>query len=181
MAYEEKKISGETLFQGVIVTLRRDKVELVNGREAMREVVEHPGGVGIVAVDGDRNVYMVRQYRYPIERELWEIPAGKLEYGEDPLACAVRELSEETGLTAGRMIPLGAIYPSPGYCKETLYVYLALDLDRGQAHLDPDEFLDVAKVPMDELVRQIMADELRDGKTVMGILKAKLLLDGAQN
>ena len=150
---------------------------LNNGKHVPREVVEHPGGVGIVPVTHDNKVLMVRQYRYPMEEELLEIPAGKLGEGELPLECAVRELSEETGCTAGKIVDLGAIYPSPGFCKETLYLYLALDLQQGDMHLDEDEFLSVEAVGIDELINRIMANDLPDAKSIIGIMKAKSYLE----
>ena len=143
MEFYEKTIESESVYEGIIVNVRRDIAGLQNGKQVAREVVEHPGGVGIVPVTKDNKVLMVRQYRYPMGEELLEIPAGKLDAGEDPLECAVRELSEETGCTAGRYVNLGASYPSPGFCKEILYIYLALDLQPGDMHLDENELLRV--------------------------------------
>ncbi len=180
MAFYEKTLESQEIYNGKIIRVRRDKVELINGDTSTREVVEHQGGVGILAIDSDGFGYMVRQYRYPIESELLEIPAGKLESGEDPLECAVRELSEETGLSAGQMIPLGSFLPSPGYCRETLYVYLALDLQSGERHLDKDEFLSVERIPFDKLVDMVMSGEITDGKTAIGILKAARYLKKAE-
>ena len=177
MDFFEKKIDSKTEFKGIVVNIRSDVVELHNGKHVPREVVEHTGGVAIVPVTGDGRVLMVRQYRYPMAEELLEVPAGKLDRGEAHFDCAVRELSEETGCTAGRLVFLGATYPSPGFCEEILYIYLALDLQYGEMHLDEDEFLSVEPVPMDELVDMIMANELPDGKTIIGILKAKRYLE----
>jgi len=173
MGYYEKQIKTKTVYEGLIVKVKHDIAELQNGSRADREVVEHPGGVGIVPLTKDNKVLMVRQYRYPMGEELLEIPAGKLDGGEDPLACAIRELSEETGCTAGRYVDLGASYPSPGFCKETLYIYLALDLEQGEMHLDENELLSVEPVEIDKLVDKIMANELPDGKSIIGIMKAK--------
>lgn len=176
MAFFENTLKSEVMYSGKIFRALRDEVEVQSGHTALREVVEHSGGVGVLAVDSQGRAAMVRQFRYPFRREIMEIPAGKLEPHEDPLECAVRELSEETGLTAGRIIPLGSILPSPGYCAETLYVYLALDLTAGEAHLDEDEFLDVELVPLTELHDMVMRGELTDAKTVIAILKGEIYL-----
>jgi ADP-ribose pyrophosphatase len=178
MDFTEKTVSSERIFEGRVFSVRRDVASLPDGKPALREVVEHPGGVGIVPLNAEREVLMVRQFRYPLGRELLEIPAGKLEPGEDPFECAVRELSEETGCTAGKWIYLGENYPSPGFCRETLHIYLALKLTRGQAHLDEGEFLTVEKHGLDELIGDIMKNELRDGKTIIGLLKAALYIKG---
>ena len=178
MEFFEKQIDTKTVYQGMIVSVRNDIAELQNGSRVDREVVEHPGGVGIVPLTKDNKVLMVRQYRYPMEEELLEIPAGKLDEGEDPFACAVRELSEETGCTAGRYVDLGASYPSPGFCREKLYIYLAMDLQYGDMHLDENELLSIEPVALDELIYKIMANELPDGKSMIGIMKAKKYLEG---
>ncbi len=172
----EKRLDGEIKYSGVIVNIRLDRAQLENGKIVRREVVEHPGGVGILPVDGEGNCYMVRQFRYPFSRQLLEIPAGKLEYGEEPLACAVRELGEETGFTADELIPLGKCLTSPGISTETLYLYLARGLHAGKAHLDEGEFLNVEKHPLAELVEMADRCELEDGKTVIAVLKAQRLL-----
>ena len=177
MDYTENKIRTINGYNGLIVKVDLDRISLPDGKEAFREVVRHPGGVSILALDDEDNVVCVRQYRYCFGEHLLEIPAGKLEYGEDPYECAVRELSEETGITAGKMVSLGEIYPSPGFCKEVLHLYLAMDLSYGEAHLDPGEFLDVIKVPFDELLRQVMSGEIKDGKTVAAVLKTKIYLE----
>jgi ADP-ribose pyrophosphatase len=172
MGFNEKTISSNVVYSGKIVTVKQDKAELDNGKEVYREVVQHPGGVTVIPVDDCMNVIAVRQFRYPFGKETLEVPAGKLEYGEDPFECAVRELSEETGISAGRLISLGSIYPSPGYCSEILYIYLALDLSYGFSHPDEDEFLNVSKLPLSEFVDMIMRDEIHDAKTVVAVLKA---------
>ena len=176
MEYYEKQIETKTVYKGLIVNVRSDVAMLQNGKHVPREIVEHPGGVGIIPVTSDNKVLMVRQYRYPMEEELLEIPAGKLEIGEEPIDCAIRELYEETGCTAGQIIDLGAIYPSPGFCKETLYLYLAIDLCQGEMHLDEDEFLSLEAVNIDDLIDSIMANEMPDAKSIIGIMKAKKYL-----
>lgn len=176
MAFFEKTLSSEVKYEGSILRVRRDTVELQNGDTAFREVVDHTGGVGIIGVTPDGRVPMVRQFRYPFMAETLEVPAGKLERGEEPLQCAVRELSEETGYTAGRFVSLGSLLPSPGYCAETLYLYLALDLTPGRAHLDEDEFLNVEYYTLPELHDMVMSGALTDAKTVLAVLKAEIYL-----
>ena len=173
MKFYEKQISSKTVFEGIIVDVRSDIAELQTGKHVSREVVVHPGGVGIVPLTDDGKIILVRQYRYPMGEELLEIPAGKLDKGEDPLKCAIRELSEETGCTAAEIISLGEIYPSPGFCREVLHLYLAVGLNQGKAHLDEDEFLSVETVCLDELMDKVMNNELSDAKTIIGILKTK--------
>ena len=177
MKYYEKQVDTKIVYEGMIVDVRKDIAELQNGNRAEREVVVHPGGVGIIAVTNDNKVLMVRQYRYPMEEELLEIPAGKLDSDEDPLLCAKRELSEETGYTAAKYVDLGPIYPSPGFCREILFLYLALDLQPGVMHLDENELLSVEHVDIDELMEKIMANELKDAKSIIGVMKAKKYLE----
>ena len=176
MDYTEKTLTCEEKYKGKILSVHRDTVSLPDGSAAVREVVEHSGGVGVIPVDENGDVWCVRQYRYPMKEHLLEVPAGKLEPGEDPMTCAVRELSEETGFTAAEYTDLGTLYPSPGYCHEKLYIYLATGLTRGAAHLDKGEFLDVEKYPLDVLYGMAMRNELPDAKTAMAVIKAKLIL-----
>ncbi|MCD8321881.1 MAG: NUDIX hydrolase [Oscillospiraceae bacterium] len=172
MDYTEKAVRHVNTYGGIIVDVDVDMVKLPNGAVTMREVVHHPGGVCIAAVDEAGLVSMVRQYRYPFQTHLWELPAGKLEPGEEPFPAAKRELSEETGLEAENWQLLGQIYTSPGFSTETLYIYLATGLHQGAAHPDPNEFLDVEKWPMDTLLSRIATGEIRDAKTVVGGLRA---------
>lgn len=173
----EKRLDGEVLYDGLIVKVHMDHAELENGKIVRREVVEHPGGVGVLPVDGEGCCYMVRQFRYPFSRQLLEIPAGKLEHGEEPYGAAVRELSEETGFEADELIPLGQCLTSPGFSSEVLHLYLARGLHAGKIHLDEDEFLNVEKHSLSELFESVMRGEIEDAKTVIAVLKAKELLD----
>lgn len=177
MEFFEKQISSKSVYKGYIVNIRSDIAELKDGKMVVREVVEHAGGVAVVPVDEHGRVLMVRQYRYPMGMELLEVPAGKLEAGEDPYECAVRELSEETGCTAGKMISLGKIYTSPGFSTEILHLYLATELIGGEMHLDEGEFLSVEAVPAGKLVEMIMSGEIKDAKTIIGVLKAVQILE----
>lgn len=172
----EKRIDGEIKYQGVIVTVRLDRAELSNGKIVRREVVEHPGGVTILPVDENGMCTMVRQFRYPFGRLMLEAPAGKLERGEDPLESAVRELGEETGLTADRLVDLGKCCTSPGYSSEVLHIYLALGLHEGKSHPDEDEFLNTEKISLAELSRMVMDGEIDDAKTIVAVLKAEKYL-----
>lgn len=176
MELYEKTLDQISKFEGRVIHVHVDTVELPNGSTSTREIVNHPGGVGILALDENNNVLVVRQYRYAFGRVLLEIPAGKLERGEDPYEAAMRELREETGATCEKLQSLGEIFPTPGYCDEIILLYLARDLRWGEMDLDEDEFLTVSRVPFQELVDQILAGEIRDAKTCTAILKAKLLL-----
>ena len=174
----ETKVSSEQLYDGRIVKLYRDQVTLPDGRPAMREVIHHPGGVGILPLLSDGIVMVVRQCRYPYAAVITEIPAGKLEYGEDPLACGKRELMEEVGAEAANWTFLGNIYPTPAYDDEIIRVYLATGLTFSEQHLDEGEFLSLERVPLSELVEQVMAGEIRDAKTQIAVLKTQRLVDG---
>ena len=177
MDLTERMESSQTIFEGHIVKLTVDQVRLPDGNPAQREVVYHPGGVAVLALDGENRVTLVRQYRYPIRQLLLELPAGKLDQGlEDPIEGARRELAEETGLEAEEWTYLGHILASPGFCTEDLHMYLARGLTRKGQHLDEDEFLDVVTMPFEELVGQVMDGTITDAKTVAATLKVKVLL-----
>ena len=175
MELKETTLSSEKIFDGRILHVRRDTVRLPDGGEAFREVVDHPGGVCVLAIDGQGRALMVSQFRYPYEKVLWEVPAGKLEYGEDPEQAAIRELKEETGAVAGEFSSLGELYPSPGYCGEIIRMYFARELTFGETHLDEDEFLNVERVPFGQLLERVLSGEIKDAKTIAAVLKAKLL------
>ena len=177
MDLTERFVSREEKFSGRILTVHVDTVTLPDGSLATREVADHPGGVAIVALDDENNVLMVEQFRYVFNEPVLEIPAGKLEKGEDPYLAALRELKEETGATPGFFQPLGKLYPSPGCYGETLHLFLAKNLTFGEAKPDEDEFLRSERIPLEVLLQRILRNEIADAKTVAGILKAKLYLN----
>ena len=172
----EKTLKDTTVFDGHLIRVHVDDVELDNGMVAKREIVSHPGGVSVAILTEKNELLFVKQFRCPYQEELLELPAGKLDPGEDHRPAALRELSEETGLEAGELTYLGHIYASPGFCDEALHMYLARDLTRARQHLDEDEFLDVVTMPFDTLVEQVMSGEITDAKTVATVLKVKTLL-----
>lgn len=178
MNLTEKTIATREIFSGRIIHIKEDTVLLPNGKTAGRELVLHNGGVGVIAVDEDKNVFMVEQYRKPYDEVVLEIPAGKLEKDEDPFDAGKRELAEETGYTAKNFTFLGKSYPSPGYCSEIIHLYLAQDLSYVGQHLDADEFVEVKKIPLDTLVKMVMNNEIADAKTEIAILKADKIING---
>ena len=176
MELTEKQLSRQDIFRGRVISLHVDEVELPDGRTAQREIIDHPGGVGILAIDDDGRVLMVQQYRYAFGRAMWEIPAGKREKGEEPLETAKRELQEETGAQAAHWLPLGTLIPSPGCYGETLWLFMARGLTFGDTHPDADEFLTVSRVGLSELLQSCVSGEIQDAKTVCAALKAKYIM-----
>lgn len=174
----EKTITSEDIFQGRIVKLRVDRVALPDGSESTREIIEHSGAVAIVAIDDEKNVYMVKQYRKAVEEVLMEIPAGTLEKGEEPLSCAKRELAEETGLIAENWQRIVSYYSAPGFVTEKLHLFLATNLAKGDTNPDQDEFLYTVKMPLADAYKAIFAGDIKDGKSIIGIQYVCNLLAG---
>ena len=172
MNLREEKISSELLFDGRIIKVKKDVVTLPNGNTSTRECVEHNGGCAIVPITSDGMVLLVRQFRYPYDDVLLEIPAGKLEIGEDPMQCAVRELREEVGGMTDNIIDLGVVYPSPGYTNEKIRIYLATDVICGEPDPDEDEFLQVESYSLEDIMIMIESNEIKDGKTIIGIIRS---------
>ena len=173
----EVQTDSQEIYDGVILHVFKDTVSLPNGNPATREVIRHVGAVGVIPVAEDGKVIIERQFRYPLDRVVTEIPAGKLDsFTEDRLSAAKRELEEETGYTAKEWISLGDYYPTPAYCDERITLYLARGLALGQRHLDEDEFLNFELVPLSDLVEDVMNGRITDGKTQVAVLKAARIL-----
>ena len=172
----EIQIRTEDIFSGIILNVKRDQIRLPNGHEGVRELIRHVGAVCVIPVTDDGRVAVERQYRYPIDQVITEIPAGKLDSpSEDRLEAAKRELKEETGITADRWTDMGIFYSAPAYSDEKITMYLAQDLHFGEQQLDEDEFLNIELVPMKDLVEEVLAGKIIDGKTQAAILKAAML------
>lgn len=171
MNLKEKKLSSDYRFNGRIINLRVDNVELPNGKTAEREVVEHPGGVCVAALTERDELLMVRQFRYPYMQELLEIPAGKLERGEIPLECGKRELIEETGAHADDLHFLGELYPTPGYTDEIIRIFWANVTYYGDSSPDEDEFLECERVPLQKAFDMVVSNEIKDAKTQVAVMK----------
>ena len=180
MKLYEKTLERKDIFEGKIISLHVDKVELENGGSSFREVVEHPGGVAVAAITEQDEILLVRQFRYPHGEVLTEIPAGKLEKGEDPFEAVKREQMEETGTYGDNYVFLGNVYPTPGYCGEIIRIWACRVSGKGQMHLDEDEFIEVDRVPMEQAVKMVMENQIPDSKTQIGILKAYALLQAGK-
>ena len=174
MNFEEKTLSSTCIYDGRIMTVKRDEVELADGKKSFREVVEHSGGVVILALRGE-NILLVKQFRYPMKEVLLELPAGKLEKGEDPFEAAKRELEEETGYCANKWTDLGYVFTSPGYSDEKLYLYKAEDLYYTNCHPDEGEIIQALEFNIDDVLKMIENNEIRDAKTLCAILKGKFI------
>lgn len=172
----EKQCGHEEIFLGRVVHLVRDTVELPDGHRSIREVVRHPGAVAVAAVTKDRRLLLVTQYRYPFARTLTEIPAGKLDPGEEPDHAAARELREETGATADLLRPLGSFFATPAIFDENIHLYYATGLHFGESSLDPDEFLTCSQMDLDEAVRRAACGDFPDGKTQAAIMRIHYLI-----
>ena len=176
MELGEKKLTSRLVYDGGLLKVYYDTVSLPNGGTSWREVIRHPGAVVIVPVDGDGNVWLERQFRYPYDRVIIEVPAGKLEWGEDPGLAARRELKEEIGAEAAEWIPAGEMLPTPGYCDELQHVYLARGLSFGETHPDEDEFLEAFRVPFTEALEMAADGRIQDCKTIAALFRASRLM-----
>lgn len=173
----EKTLESKEIFDGRVIHVTLDKVELENGKTSMREVVGHPGGVCIAALTDDNELLFVKQFRYPYKEVVLELPAGKLEKGQNPLENGKRELLEETGMIGSGYISLGKLYPSPGYCGEIIHMYFCrIERFEGQ-QLDEGEFLNVLKIPLDRAVEMVLNNEIPDAKTQTAVLKTAMMID----
>lgn len=176
MELYEKKLTSKQIFDGKVVKLFVDTVELPDGSEAIREIVRHPGAVCVIPVTKDMDVVTVKQYRYAFEQIMLEIPAGKLESGEDPFEAVKRELEEESGVVAGKIEYLGEIFTTVAIFDEKIHLYLATELEFKDAHPDEDEFLEIENIPLEKLYEMVMNGEIKDAKTQIAILKAYNIL-----
>lgn len=170
----EKRLRKNTIYKGKMVNWCVDDVELPNGGKATREYMDHPGAVGVVPVLEDGSIVLVRQYRYPVEQVTLELPAGKLDKGENPLACVERELAEETGYTARTITPLLDYWPTPAFANELLRMYVAEGLTPGELHPDDDEFIEKVEMPLDAALALCKSGEIKDSKTLVALMAYKL-------
>ncbi len=167
----ETTINKNYVYNGKIINVRRDDAALYNGKPCIREVVEHNGGVCVAAITDKKELLFVRQFRYPYSEVILELPAGKLEKGEDPFEAGKRELEEETGFVAGKYYSLGKFYPTPGYCGEIIHLYAASNLQETQINPDDDEFLELERITVDKAVDMVLAGEIPDGKSQALIMR----------
>ncbi len=178
MDYNEKTVSSKSVYNGNIINVELMTVTLPDGRQATRDIVRHPGASAVIALNEKGEMYMVRQFRKPLEAESLEIPAGKLDHGEDPLECARRELKEETGLSAGRLKHIVSIHSTPGFSDEVLHLYAALNLFEGDSCADADEFISTERYSVPQLLDMILDGRITDAKTIIGIFLAEKIING---
>ncbi|AEY66265.1 NUDIX hydrolase [Clostridium sp. BNL1100] len=177
MDYNEKTLKTEDIYKGNIIKVQNLTVSLPNGKEATRDIVLHPGASVVVPINEKGELYMVKQFRKPLDMTTLELPAGKLDSaGEDPKLCAERELMEETGLRAGKIEHMISIHTTPGFCNEVIHMYAATELTQGDSCTDEDEFLDVEKIHVSKLVDMILNHEITDAKTIIGVMMAEKIL-----
>ncbi|MDD5016400.1 MAG: NUDIX hydrolase [Atribacterota bacterium] len=175
--FREKTLSTTYVFRGRIINLRQDKVKLPDGRESIREIVEHPGAVIVLALTNDDKIVMIRQFRKPADEVLWELPAGKIEPGEDLKNCALRELEEETGYYSRKIKKLITFFSTPGFCNEKLTLFLAEDLEKRNKNEDADEFIEVELINPKEAIKLVQKNIIKDAKTIIGILYFALSIE----
>jgi len=167
----EKTLSSKPIFSGEIIKLRVDTVQMPDGREAKREIVEHAECIAVVTIDNDDNVLLVKQFRKSVEKDLLEIPAGAIDDGEDPETAVRRELREETGYMPGKLVPLGGFYSAPGFCTEYLYLYLASDLTLSPLIAEDTESIELIRVPTSQIPSLIVSGSICDAKSIAGLLR----------
>lgn len=177
MLYEEKTMKSDKIYEGKILNLKVDTVEMPDKKYSKREIVEHPGGIAIVAITSQDSMVLVKQYRKAVESFLLEIPAGKLELNEEPKETAIRELKEEAGLESDKLTYISEFYTSPGYSDEKIHLFLAEDLRKVDYIPEPGEFLEIVELPIEELTKMVKTGEIVDSKTIIGIFIAQNLMD----
>ncbi|MCX7708823.1 MAG: NUDIX hydrolase [Clostridia bacterium] len=178
MNYEEKTTSRKNIYEGSVIKVDALTVSLPNGNEGKRDLVIHPGASAVIPINENGEMYMVRQYRKPLEKVSLEIPAGKLDPGEDPQVCAGRELKEETGLDAETVQHIVSIHTTPGFCNEVIHMYVATGLTEGESCADEDEFISAEKIAVPELIKMVLNHEITDAKSIIGILIADKVIKG---
>lgn len=176
MRHFEKTLDSTQIFDGRVINVTLDTIELQNGNTSTREVVNHPGGVCVAALTPQNELFFVRQYRYPYHEAVLELPAGKLEKGENPLESGKRELTEEVGAVGKNYVSLGQLYPSPGYCAEIIHLYFCRVDSLGEPKPDEDEFLQIEKIHIDKAVEMVLNNQIPDAKTQTAVLKVAMLL-----
>ena len=180
MELTEKTLNSKTIFDGRILHVIHDDVELSDGTKSKREIVRHPGGVCVAALDNENNLLFVRQFRYPYSEVVLELPAGKLEKGSTPLENGKRELLEETGAEGYSYISLGQVYPSPGYTDEVIHLYACRIKEQGESRPDEGEFLNIEKLTLDKAVEMVLNNQIPDAKTQIAVLKTAMLLQSGK-